>query len=1502
MRKEKLFHLLVLLGFTLLSMTISAQTDSRDVYGWLRYDDYNQDEYGICKFKTDAADDIQLVWPYDQARVACAGAFAEGFYYVYLYETDGYNATPYSFNRIDLSTGESTQVADYRGMPFLFQDMTYDYSTQTMYAIGYDESVYTTLLLKVNLTTGETTIAGEIGESKYVALACSYEGQLYAIDVDYGDLWSIDKFTGAATDIGYTGERVSEDLQSMEFDHETNTLYWAGYNFWGTIDTSTGAAEGISKLGNYAQVVGLYIPFKKTNPNAPAEISDLQITPGANGELSAELSWTNPSLTFGGNKLPNLTKIEIYRNEQLVHEITNPTIGEKSNWQDTGIQQNGSVVYRITAINNEGTSSTTAQAIFIGRDVPAAPSQLSLIALDENRAKITWTTPQSGANGGWIDASALTYKITRLPDSIVVAETTTGNEYIDNSITKLNIYSYQIQAITLDGAGPTATTDRLVMGPALTVPYRCNFATDDQFALWNVIDANNDEYTWKRETTLAAAYYSYNEDGETGGDDWLVSSPIHLEKDKIYRLKFKLQSYDVSYPEKVAVHLGTGASVAEQTTLLGDYEVESNTFVEYKVILPERLESGNYHISFHCHSEPYMFILYVTDVLLEEVSEGVLSGVVTNGQTPLEGVEVTIKDAETKCTTDKKGFYEFKELESGNYTLTFNKTGYRYIEQSDIIVEMGDTAKINTTLEELPTYSVSGKIVNSKNKPIGHAKVSITGYTDYSTESGPDGTFIFPQVYQSNLYALTIERYGLSNDTLTLNVENSNIVLDDIILKDKPLPPYSLQAEIQGEQVKLEWKEPMDTRLFRHDNGIHGGRLGTTGSTVKSVYGSVFRTPTKLTGMTWFTENYLTTHRTVNIFVFDLDAEGEPTSTILYSQTNVPNKDMEWSSFEFPEPINAPNGYMLALSYEGHVGLGLDTGEGPDYPFTEKTNCFSEDYTTGKFTYTEEHDIKRSLMIRGIGILSGEDELPPATTDKKYQVWRLTAEQKDTPEQWELLTAETVEAYSYTDTNWSSLKQGFYHYAVKTVYNNGEIVSPAAFTQALTKDMYTRVTLNIKTNTPTNEAKGAQVVLANIDGNSEHIYTGTTDASGKIVFSNIWKGTYDINISLKGFNNYTAESEDFSTENSYEKSGYILQEYIVNPFNLEVVKTDNEQERMFKWNVAEHLFDDFETHTDFVINSAGNIGWTYIDGDGQETYGIDDVDYINATLPKAYMIFNPYATDPNIALFDPNIRPRSGEKYLASFPARPGANNDFIISPELNFNRDFILKFYAKSYTEDYGKELMNVGYSVTGNDATDFIWLNGEKPIEVPMGNWTEYKYTIPAEAKYITINCVSNNIFVFMVDDIFIGVELPEGVDLNNMKENISFEVYLDGEKINTTQQSNYLFSGLNKGKYKAGVKAVFSSVTTPMTEIEFDVEEGSGIEENQLNGRTIHPNPAKETVTVSGEYDYLSIFDISGKEKARYFYGETINVRNLPSGIYIVRIVSGSQTEVTKLVVTK
>lgn len=1506
--KNNLLQNVMLVMFLLLPHMGWSQADTPEIYGWLRFDTRNQDEYGICKFTADNPENVTVLYPHEQDEVACAGAFADNKYYVYLYRPVDGGAVPLTFNYVNLATGEFKKVADYRNMPTLYSDMTYDYSTKVMYALGKNNSG--SVLLKVNLADGKYTEIGSMGDEGrlFVTLACSYEGEMYAIDADEGHLWKVNKETGATEDIGYTWEEPEANyLQSMEFDHSTNTLYWALNNIYdegalATVDLETGESSKTGSLGNDAQVVGLYIPFKKTDADAPAAISELSVVPGMNGTLTAGLSWTNPSATFSGGVLTSLTGIQIYRNDVLVKEINSPEIGGKVFWKDEGMP-NGFSTYRVMAVNEKGESTAVTQTVFIGRDAPVAPMEATLVAIDKNSAKISWKAPSAGVNGGWVDISSVTYKVTRLPDNFILAESASDTEIIDISIKVLNSYSYEIQSLTTDGEGGKAVTNSVVIGPSLSVPYSCDFATDEIFALWNSIDANQDGYTWRRETTLNAALYHYNEDDTTPGDDWLISSPIRLEKGKIYRLSFKLQSYDINYTERIGAYLGTGKKIAEQTVLLGEFvsENENNTFSSHKVLLPEISVTGDYHLSFHCHSDPAMWILYLTDILLEEVSEGSISGVVTDKEGDgMSGVKVTIKELNREVITGENGSYKFEELMPATYTLVFSKVGYQLAEEKNIEVDDGETTLMNITLSELPVYSVAGKVLNMNSRPVPSAKVSLAGYTAYSVVTDENGDFSFSGVYQANEYELIVERYGLCNDTLSVDVKDTDVRLADIVLKDKALPPYRLKVDVSDKGAALSWREPVDTRVFRHDNGIHAGRLGTTGSTAKSVYGSVFRTPAKLTGMTWFTENYLMVHHTVNIFVFDLNPEGEPTSKILYSKMNVPNTDMQWTTFDFETPVDAPNGYMLALSYEGHVGLGLDNGEGPDYPFESRVNCYSEDYTTGGFIYTETHDIKRSLMIRGIGILRGEDELPVATSEKKYAVWRLTKEQKDTPEQWEKLTVEPIDAMTYTDADWKTQKQGFYHYAVKTFYGDGAIVSDAEFTEILVKDMTTQVTVNVKTNTPQNESKAAKITLMNLDNDVEHVYEAIADKDGKAVLSNVWKGMYRVMIDLKGFESFVSETEDFSTENNYEKSDYILKEYIVNPFNLEIVKTAKEQQRLFNWNVANFLFDDFESHTDFAVNSPGNVGWEYIDGDGKETYGIDGVKYINATLPMAYMIFNPYETDPKLGIIDSHIRPYSGEKFLSAFPAHPGPNNDFIISPELNFNKDFTFKFYAKSYTDDYGTEQMNVGYSMTGKSVTDFIWLNGNEPVDLPMGKWMEYKYTIPAGAKYVTINCVSDNIFIFMVDDVFIGMEVPEGVDLQKMKDDISFEVYLDGKSLGTTRSTGYLLDGLTQGKHKAGVRAVFSSVTTPLAEIEFDVEEASGIDRKEIGGWSITPNPAHDIVNISGEYDYLIVYDVSGNEVRHYTYTRQISVSGLPEGMYFIRIVSGKRTETFKLIV--
>ncbi len=1255
-------------------------------------------------------------------------------------------------------------------------------------------------------------------------------------------------------------------------------------------------------MGNYAQIVGLYIPFESVNNGVPAVINDLKVTPGLQGALQATLSWTNPAKNHGGESLSELTKVDVYRGETLVKSFSNPVVGEAATWTDEQVPSSGQVSYKLIAVNSLGESKSEPAVVFVGRDVPKAPTNVVLSGVDDKTAKITWEAPTQGVNGGWIDAAALTYRVTRFPGGIVLNENVKATEYVDNNITGLNMYSYKVQANTPDGDGEAALSNKLRMGGALTVPYTCSFATDEEFELWTAVDSNEDGFTWRRETTLDAAYYYYNEDGETPGDDWLISPPIHLEAGKHYRLTCKFQCYGEDVPERVKVFFGTGNTPEGQTSLLGDFVVATDQFESHEFLLPADQPTGDYSVAFYTYSDANSFILYVSGVEIAEVREGAVAGVVTDGQDPLEGVLVYADGTGHKTYTDKQGSYLLNGILGGTYTLGFTKTGYQDLKKESVKIISEQTTTLNVEMTSLPAYAVQGQVLNALNKPVGEAKITLNGYARFQTKTQADGSFVLPKVYQADGYELVVSRYGLCNDTLTVDVKDKAVTLSDVVLADKLLPPYLLQVKPEGEQMKLNWREPVDTEAYRHDNGTHGGRLGTAESTAKSVYGSVFRTPAKLTGMTWFTENYLMTHPTVNVFVFDLDDNGEPTSTLLYSAMNVSNTDLQWVTYEFPEPVLAPRGYMLALSYEGHVGLGLDTGEGPDYPFAEHVNCYAKDYTTGQFTYTEEHDIRRSLMIRGIGMEYGIDELPSAVSSRGYQVWRLQQGQEQQPESWVSLTSAPLQELDYVDAAWKTLSQGFYLYAVKAVYDNGNKASLPSFSGVYTKDMHTQVTLVVTTNTPKNEADGVNVILTNADGDASHVYSGVTDAHGKVKFDEVWKGNYQVTFSKRGFDDLLVESVDFGKENVYEKSGFVLKEYVVSPFNLEVSANEFPQQRLFRWNVSDAIFDDFESHPDFAINSAGTVGWNFIDADGKETYAIDGVNYPNAEKPMAYMVFNPSETDPDIAFSNPGIRAYSGKKYLASFPARGSANNDFIISPKLKFNTDFTLRFFAKGFTDDYGLELMNVGYSTTGDAASDFVWLNGENPIEVSAKAWAEYTDTIPAAATYVAINCVSYNVFMLMLDDIFVGISLPEGVEIDRMREDLSFEVYLDGEKVTTTNDLSYCFKDLNKGKHRAGVKAVFASETTALVETEFDVEEGNSIDcaiEKQVS---VYPNPAKDVVMINGHYDKATLKNLSGQTLAHYAYGDVISVSALPEGIYLLCVEVDGTIIVVKLSVTK
>lgn len=263
------------------------------------------------------------------------------------------------------------------------------------------------------------------------------------------------------------------------------------------------------------------------------------------------------------------------------------------------------------------------------------------------------------------------------------------------------------------------------------------------------------------------------------------------------------------------------------------------------------------------------------------------------------------------------------------------------------------------------------------------------------------------------------------------------------------------------------------------------------------------------------------------------------------------------------------------------------------------------------------------------------------------------------------------------------------------------------------------------------------------------------------------------------------------------------------PYGLHTVDIE-EKTVTLQWNNPEPMngyFDNFEGHADFVINSPGNIGWTYLDMDNSDTYTWAATAFPNQGQKMAFIIMNPSKTAPSVEDW-PDIQPFSGSKILVSFASQTPPNNDYIISPELNFTSDFQISFQAKSYKKEYGLERVRIGYSITGKNPSDFTFVTRSPYEEVPS-EWTLMQYTIPKEAKYVTINCVSNDAFMLLIDDLFIGTNKIRPRAKSTEKQVIGFNLYRNGEKVNETtiEEVVYTDNVPEFGNYQYTVSSVYS-----------------------------------------------------------------------------------------------
>ncbi|MDR0694132.1 MAG: choice-of-anchor J domain-containing protein, partial [Prevotellaceae bacterium] len=278
----------------------------------------------------------------------------------------------------------------------------------------------------------------------------------------------------------------------------------------------------------------------------------------------------------------------------------------------------------------------------------------------------------------------------------------------------------------------------------------------------------------------------------------------------------------------------------------------------------------------------------------------------------------------------------------------------------------------------------------------------------------------------------------------------------------------------------------------------------------------------------------------------------------------------------------------------------------------------------------------------------------------------------------------------------------------------------------------------------------------NIDPTPETITFKTTAPSWTatadpwITLSETSGTTTDVTLTFTVTENKTPEfREGVITINSAAQAVITVLQGGGAPSSLTAVYNDANKSVKLAWEEAKDpffgIFDDIEGHTSLTVNSPGTVGWSYIDGDMDNVY-----DFFQGAV-TGKMAFIALELDP--------IFTHSGVKALVCPTNETDANDDWLISPALDFATSysvpsFTFSFWAMSAVADYGLERIRVAYSTTGNAKGDFTnVLTTGSYVEVP-DVWTKYSFTVPATAKYVAINSVSDYTSILFIDDIAIGI----------------------------------------------------------------------------------------------------------------------------------------------------
>ena len=204
----------------------------------------------------------------------------------------------------------------------------------------------------------------------------------------------------------------------------------------------------------------------------------------------------------------------------------------------------------------------------------------------------------------------------------------------------------------------------------------------------------------------------------------------------------------------------------------------------------------------------------------------------------------------------------------------------------------------------------------------------------------------------------------------------------------------------------------------------------------------------------------------------------------------------------------------------------------------------------------------------------------------------------------------------------------------------------------------------------------------------------------------------------------------------------------------------------------------FEQADPWVVDSFDPC--TTYDGDQTRCYGFDGETFTNIPFTGSTIAFQSSGT--NLVAHTGNAFGLMVSAIPSYYPEGVTHSDDWFILPELTIERGSVFSFWGREITTSYGAETINVGiYGST--DGTFASLLEGGEEISVNSTTWTKYTFDLSEYAGQtirLAINYVSDDIFGFMFDDIFVGN--PENDTWDVVVENVTSPYEITGLIENT------------------------------------------------------------------------------------------------------------------------